>query len=167
MGKDSRGEGFIVSGKDTVTFFKTEQFGMGTFSFDPVKGKTYHAIIKLNNTTIKKDLPEIYNNGWTLHVADDGNKLSLKIACNIEAEHTVFLFVQTRGSVKSAAMLSLTNGNAAFAINKSDLGEGISQITVFNEKNNLCVKGCILKSLRTFYKLSLPVLKKNIRQEVK
>ncbi len=133
-GKGMQAKGFIVSGKDTVTSFATERFGMGTFSFNPVKGNMYQAIIKLNNTIFKKDLPQIYDNGWTLHVADDGNKLSVKIACNIEAEHQVFLFVQTRGSVKNAAMLFLTNGSATFTIDKSTIADGISQITVFNEK---------------------------------
>lgn len=133
-GKGLQAKGFIVSAKDTVTTFETGRFGMGTFSFNPTKGNKYHAIIKLNSTTIKKDLPEIYNTGWTLHAADDGSKLLLNIACNIEAEHAVFLFVQTRGSVKSAAKLSLTDGSAAFTLDKSTLGEGISQITFFNEK---------------------------------
>lgn len=134
-GKGLQAKGFIVTEKnDTVVTFDTEHFGMGTFSFTPVKGNTYHAIIKLNNTTFTKDLPEIYNNGWVLHVKDEGNTLSVNISCTIETEHNVFLFAQTRHAIKFAKMQSINNGNASITLNKSELGEGISQLTVFNEE---------------------------------
>jgi hypothetical protein len=133
-GKGLHANGFIVSGKDSIISFETAKFGMGTFSFNPVKGNTYHAVIKINNTTLSKELPEIYNNGWTLHVKDEGNILSVNVACNVETEHSVFVFIQTKNVIKKAVTLSLNNGNANISFNKSEFGEGISQITVFNEK---------------------------------
>jgi hypothetical protein len=134
-GKGLQGKGFIVTERnDTIVKFETERFGMGTFSFNPAKGNKYHAIIKLNEITLTKDLPEIYNDGWALHVKDEGNTLSVSIACTIQTEHNVFLFVQTRQSTKIAKMQSFNNGNAGFTINKSELGEGISQLTIFNEE---------------------------------
>ncbi len=166
-GKGVQAKGFIVSGKDTVTSFKTERFGMGTFSFNPLKGNMYQAIIKLNNTIIKKELPEIYTNGWTLHVADDGNKLSIKIACNMEAEHAVFLFVQTRGSIKSAKMLYLTNGNVTSAINKSAFGDGISQITVFNEKKQPVCERLYFKKPANVLQIKLDGIEKEYKTRSK
>ena len=136
-GKGLQANGFIVTEKnDTTVKFETEHFGMGTFSFTPAKGNKYHAIIKLNNQAIVKELPEIYNTGWTLHVTDNGSNLSVSVTCNIETEHQVFLLAQTRHSVKIAKTQPLNNGTAIFTINKSDLGEGISQLTAFNEERH-------------------------------
>ena len=134
-GKGLQAKGFIVTEKnDTVARFETEHFGMGTFSFSPAKGNKYRAIVELNNKIITKDLPEIYSNGWVLHLTDEGNTLSVNMACTIETEHNVFLFVQTGNKMKIAKMQSLNSGNAVFTINKSELGEGISQLTIFNEE---------------------------------
>ena len=75
-GKGVWAGGTIVNEKnETVVSFETEHFGMGTFTFNPVKGNRYHAIIQFNNKTLTQDLPDIYNNGWTLHVKDEGNTL--------------------------------------------------------------------------------------------
>ncbi len=135
FGKGVPASGTIVNEKnDTIVKFEAELFGMGTFSFTPVKGNTYHSIIKVNGSTVMKDLPEIYNTGWVMHLKDEGNTLSADVLCNIETEHSVFLFAHTRHSTKLAKMQSLIKGHAVFTINKSELGEGISQLTVFNEE---------------------------------
>ncbi|HEY5406344.1 MAG TPA: hypothetical protein VIJ92_04615 [Ginsengibacter sp.] len=135
FGKGLPASGYILTEKnDTAARFETEHFGMGTFSFTPAKGNKYHAIVKLNNSTLIKDLPEIYNNGWVMHLKDEGNTLAVDISCNIETEHNIFLFAHTRHSVKVAKMQLLSNGNTVFTISKSELGEGISQLTVFNEE---------------------------------
>lgn len=134
-GKGIQGKGIIVNEKnETIVSFETGRFGMGTFSFNPVKENKYHAIIQLNNKTITAQLPKIYNNGWTLHVTDQGNKLLVNVATNVETEHHVFLFAQTRDSIRFAKMQPLNNSSANFIINKSELGEGISQLTLFNEE---------------------------------
>ena len=135
FGKGLQATGVIVSEKnDTVAKFSTEKFGMGTFSFTPLKGITYHAIVRLHDTTLIKALPEIYNNGWTMHVTDESKALSIKISCTIEKEHNVYLFAQTRHTVKLAKVIPLTNGNAVILIDKSELDDGISQLTIFNEE---------------------------------
>lgn len=135
FGKGISAGGTIVNGKnDTIVKFETELFGMGTFSFTPVKGNKYHAIIKVNGLTVMKELPEIYNTGWVIHLKDEVNTLSADVLCNIETERTVFLFAHTKRSTKLAKMQSLSNGHTIFTINKSELGEGISQLTVFNEE---------------------------------
>ena len=134
-GKGIQGKGIIVNEKnETVVSFETQHFGMGTFSFNPAKGNKYHAVIQLNNKTLNKELPEIYNNGWALHVTDDGSRLLVSITTNVETERHVFLFGQARHTIKFAAMQPLNNATASFIINKSDLAEGITQLTVFNEK---------------------------------
>jgi hypothetical protein len=129
------GSGFILNEKnDTVVSFATEHFGMGAFSFTPSKGHQYHAIIRINNKTFRRDMPEIYTNGWTLNVKEEGNKLTVTVAANVEAQHYFFFLVQTKGKIKLAKVQYLKNDAAIIIVNKSDLDEGISQLTVFNEK---------------------------------
>ena len=155
-GKGIQGKGTIVNEKnETVVSFETEHFGMGTFSFNPVKGNKYHAVIQLDNKTLNRDLPEIYNNGWTLHVKDEGNTLLVNIISNVETEHNVFLFAQTRHSVKFAKMQPLNNGAAGFTINKSDLGEGITQLTVFNEEKQPVCERLYFKKPANFLQVKL------------
>lgn len=134
-GKGLPAQGFIVNNKkDTVANFATERFGMGTFLFNPVKGDSYYAIIKINDKNFKRDLPKIYTEGWLMHVSNNDNKILVNVSCNISTQQHAFLFAQTRHKVKLASMQTLNNGTAIFTINKSELDEGISQLTVFNEE---------------------------------
>ena len=134
-GKGVQGKGSVINEKqETVAGFETERFGMGTFTFNPVAGNKYHAVIQVNNKIINRDLPEIYNNGWVMHVTDEGNNLKVSIASNVATEHNVFIFAQTRNSIKFVKKQPLLNGTATININKSDLGDGISQVTIFNEE---------------------------------
>jgi hypothetical protein len=133
-GKGLKAKGIIVSGKDTITTFETENFGMGRFSLYPQNGKSYHAIIQCNNSTVVKGLPNQLNNGWIIKVKNENDALSIHIASNIESEQYAFLFIHTGNTVKKAVMLPLNNGKSTAYIDKSELGEGVSEITVFNEK---------------------------------
>ncbi|MEO7393571.1 MAG: hypothetical protein ABIU11_01435 [Chitinophagaceae bacterium] len=155
-GKGVQGTGIIVNEKnDTIVNFAPEHFGMGTFSFNPVKGNKYHAVIMVNDKMFNRDLPEIYTNGWNLHLNDEGNMLQVNVACNIETEHNVFLLAQTKGSIKFAKMQYLNNGVAVFAINKSELGEGISQLTIFNENKQPVCERLYFKRPIEFLKIKL------------
>jgi hypothetical protein len=139
-GKGLGGSGFILDDKnDTFAIFETAHLGMGTFSFRPLKGNIYHAVVKINNENIFKNLPAIFEKGWTMHLTQEGNKLSIHVGCNVSNENNVFLFAQTKNTIKFARMQTLNNGNTTFTINQSELGEGISQLTIFNqEKQPVC-----------------------------
>jgi hypothetical protein len=155
-GKGIQGKGAIFNEKnENIVSFETERFGMGTFSFKPIKGNKYHAVIQLNNKTLSQDLPEIYNNGWALHVKDEGSTLSVNITGNVETEHNVFLFAQTRRSNRFAKMQPLNDGATAFIINKSDLGDGITQLTVFNEEKQPVCERLYFKKPANFLQVKL------------
>lgn len=168
FGKGLNAKGFILNEKnDTITKFETERFGMGTFSFHPDKENKYHAIVEINNKIFTKELPEIYNTGWIMHVKDEGNNLSVNIECNNEREHNVFLFVQTRQSIKLAKMQSLNNGNATFTINKSALDDGISQLTVFNEEKQPVCERLYFKKPTNILQIKFDSLQKQYKQRDK
>ena len=161
-GKSLPGNGIIVDNKnDTTAIFETEHFGMGRFSFHPLKANSYHAIIKIKNETITKNLPEIYERGWVMHLTGQGDNLSIHVACNDSTENEVFLFAQTKNAIKFARMQTLDNGNTTFTFNKSELGEGISQLTVFNkEKQPVCERLFFKKPIDL-----LPIELENIQSE--
>ena len=161
-GKGLPGKGLIVDNKnDTSATFETERFGMGTFSFHPLEGNTYHAIIKINDGTISKTLPEIYEKGWVMHLTQQGDNLSIDVGCNVSNEKEIFLFAQSKNTIKFARMQALINGNTTFTFNQSELGEGISQLTIFNkDKQPVCE--------RLFFKKPghlLPIKLENIQSE--
>ncbi len=139
-GKGVSVKGIIVNGKnDTILNFETERFGMGTFIFNPIKDNEYHCVININNKTLTYTLPEIYTSGWAMHLKDEGSTLRINVTTNVETEHTVYLFVQAKGLAKYAKIEYLKKGVAEFIMNKSDIGDGISQLTVFNEnKQPVC-----------------------------
>ncbi|MEO8766302.1 MAG: hypothetical protein ABI416_18525 [Ginsengibacter sp.] len=168
-GKGVQGKGVIVNdNNDTIIAFQAEHFGMGTFSFIPVKGNRYHAVVHIDNKSIIRDLPEIYENGWILHVKDEGNSLSVAVKSNIESAGEVFLIAQTRQLPGFAKMQPLTNGNAAFSIDKSSIGEGITQLTVFNDKKQPVCERLYFKRPATSMQVKLNNLKKDFhpRQKV-
>ncbi|MEP7252977.1 MAG: hypothetical protein ABI683_11380, partial [Ginsengibacter sp.] len=124
---------------DTVAKFAPRKFGMGTFEFTPIKGQRYKIVAKIDGNNLVYDLPKIYDNGCVMQLKDDGTEMHVVVKTNIESINQVFLIAQTRGSVKIAKMQFVKDGIADFLINKSLLGEGISQLTIFNDaKQPLC-----------------------------
>lgn len=161
-GKGLQGNGIIVNARnENVASFTTGHFGMGTFSFTPVKGEKYSAIIKVNNKTITSDLPKIYDEGWVMHVKDEGQTLLVTVASNINNEHRAFLFTQTKNLVKVAKIQTLNNGSANFIINKNDIGDGISQLTVLNENKQPVCERLYFKKPRQNLQISISNINKD------
>lgn len=167
-GKGLQGNGIIVNTKnENVVSFTTGHFGMGTFSFTPVMGGKYSAIIIVNNKTFTTDLPKMYDEGWTMHVKDEGKTLSVSVACNISNEHSAFLFAQTKNSVKFAKIQTLNNGVTNFIINKNDIGDGISQLTIFNENKQPVCERLYFKKPAQNLQITLTNIKNNYQQRSK
>ncbi|MGN6397776.1 MAG: hypothetical protein ACTHMI_19545 [Mucilaginibacter sp.] len=139
---DKNGLGANVSGavidqrNDTVAHFKSLNFGMGNFSFTPVAGNSYKAIIWINGSRQTQNLPEINSQGYVMSVKDNGAQLNVTVR---GADGNVFLFAHTRQELKAAESATISNGIVNFNINKNTLGDGISSITIFNSaKQPVC-----------------------------
>lgn len=116
-----------------VTKSNTLRFGMGNFEMIPEAGEHYHAVITMTNgTTVTKQLPSVALTGITMRLTNlDSNQLSLKINSR-QAGQVVYLLIHTRNQIKKAVRLELFNSQTELLIDKQELGEGISQFTVFN-----------------------------------
>ena len=132
FGKGADFKGIVLDkANDTVARFRPLKFGIGHFQFKPDNHTTYHAIITIAGKTIEKDLPQINDNGYVMNVKDNGGQLTITVNTNM-TDGSIYLFAHTRGSIKTIESANTSNGTAQFNINKTQLGDGISQLTVFN-----------------------------------
>ncbi len=136
-GKGVEGTGIVLDqSNDTIAHFQTEKFGMGKFLFTPQSGKHYTAIVTLkDNSVIKKDLPDAVENGYVMHVTDEGNHLKVTVSSSNETAQNLYLIAQTNKQIDFSQTSSLQNNHAIFSINKDNLKEGIAQITLFTENH--------------------------------
>jgi hypothetical protein len=140
-GKGANLTGVVTNQRnDTVAWFKSLKFGMGSFSFTPAAGDIYKASLKIgDNPPITKDMPEANARGYVMELSDGGDDLNLVVKSSSNLDGNIYLFAHTRQTVKAAESTSMNNGTAHFKISKSSLGDGISHITVFdNAKQPVC-----------------------------
>jgi len=141
-GKGIEFTGAIIDQKnDTIVRFRPLKFGMGHFSFIPVPGNTYKAVIRAGGVPVIRDLPAAKEKGYLMTVTDAGsNKLQVIVNSNVaSSDGSVYLFAHTRQIVKMAQRAPQINGTATFAIDKSALDEGISHLTVFDgDRHAIC-----------------------------
>lgn len=135
-GRGVKCSGAIVNEKnDTLVNFKTLQFGIGHFRFTPFKNNNYKASVTVENVkTISKNLPLVYASGWVMQLTETGSGYVKILVSSTETTPglPVYLFAQTRQLKKIFLKQELINGKTEFAIDKHLLGEGITQFTLFN-----------------------------------
>ncbi len=150
-GPDSRGidgYGYLVDDlNDTLQAIRTTGMGIGKFGLTPQSGRSYKAIFFLpHSEKIATDLPKAYDNGYVMRLSDSGDNnlmVTVQSAGERAASGPVYLFVQTRGSVKIVEGRLLRSNQAKFVIDKNRVGDGISQITLFDsDKNPVCERLC-------------------------
>jgi hypothetical protein len=131
-------QGFIVNQhKDTVASFRSLRFGMGHFSFKPIKEDQYSAIVRAGDAVLRATLPEIHSEGFVMRLSEEtGGKLKITTVTNVPRTGLpVYLMVHTRQVVKQVEQANLAEGGEAdFFIDRSLLGDGISTFTLFNGK---------------------------------
>jgi hypothetical protein len=138
--KNGRGldcKGFILDKKnDTVSQFQTLRFGMGRFSFLPLPGNEYRAFASLEDGTIAPlSFPEIQTTGFVLKCEDREKALSVTVNTNEQlADPGIYLLVHTRQVIQTIKAANIINGTADFMIEKDLLGDGISDMIVFNNQ---------------------------------
>jgi len=124
--------------QDTILKFQPIKFGIGSFGITPFSGQHLKAVFTMSNgDRVSKELPVAYNNGFVMRLVTEDEK-QLKISVRFIADEReptplmVYLFAHTRGSIKAALRAEFQNGVATFMIDKDKLGDGISQLTIFN-----------------------------------
>jgi hypothetical protein len=155
-GKGADARGFILNSKnDTLLSFQTSKFGIGYFIFKPSDINTYRAILVFpGGRSIEQSLPTVNEKGYIMRVAGaDDQKIRVTVNTNAKTNSQykeVFILVHTRQVLKFAEKAHLdNNGAATIFIDRSKLGEGITQITVFNEEGRpVCERLYFIKPLK-------------------
>jgi len=142
---DTTGRGFAAEGTvldaagATVARFKTQRFGLGSFSFVPGKaGAAYRAVVKLpNQQTLIQPLPAVREQGYVLHLEDAG-PAQLRVVVQAQgaalATEKLYLLGHARQRVAVAAAGQLVAGQAVFTVPRQQLAAGVSHFTLFNSR---------------------------------
>jgi hypothetical protein len=142
---DQYGNSFAANGfieddqKQIIVRFGTTRFGMGQFLFKPVLGKKYHANLEIEGKVMIIDLPTILLQGTVMQLREGiENKISVSVQTTVDI-HSIDLVIKNRQLLTAALRSELINGKIQFNLPDSLLGEGISQITLFDEQHQpLC-----------------------------
>jgi hypothetical protein len=142
---DQKGHGVNFTGaiineaNDTVVTFKPHKFGIGNFVLSPQPGHQYRAVITdKENKKVLYDLPTIQDTGYALQVNDtSANWIVITATSNRPAELNlvpVYLFIHAKQNVIACEMHLLQSGSTSFILDKKKIKEGISHLTIFNNK---------------------------------
>ena len=142
-GNSVEGKGYLLNqNNDTLSVFSPFKFGMGSFDLTPRPGFSYKVIFVLpDGRFIASPLPEVFDKGYVMTVEDaENDRISVTVHTNIKSGYPeIFLMAQTRQQVKAVKRAVISDGMTSFLVDRSDLGEGVSQLTIFNnEKQPVC-----------------------------
>ena len=137
-GKGIGFKGLIIDGKnDTITKFQPGKSGIGSFMFKPQTSDVYTAVITDGQGKVfTYPLPQVQENGYVMRVTDStSNLVKVTVTRPAEAEQSmVYLLAHTRQINPLADKKTFIANTAEFLIDRAQLGEGISHITILNEK---------------------------------
>jgi len=148
-GKGINFQGYIINQKrDTLYRFSPLKFGLGHFSFRPLKNNSYQAFIRIpGNKDVLVPLPEILQEGIVMQVEDSLEK-EIKIilqSSQTDTKETYYLACWSRKGLVSSQKFGLENGKAQILLDKTKLPEGISFITLFGSNLNPLAERLLFK----------------------
>ncbi|MCC3153256.1 TonB-dependent receptor plug domain-containing protein [Hymenobacter sp. BT770] len=135
-GLDMQGQVFDAE-NHLVASFRSSHLGMGTFTFTPVPGQRYHAVVAPAAVPMTVALPAVQQAGYLLHVVTLPNDFLVAIQKQGGGAGPVLLVGQVRGTVAYVARSQMA-GTETFAmhISKSKFPGGIVHFTLFDGQGN-------------------------------
>jgi hypothetical protein len=140
FGKGIKFTGVLLDNNDTLLKFEPQHAGMGFFTLKPESGHSYKAVVYAGGgEAIIRNLPEVYSGGYVMALRDSSGKIRVIVKSDISRATELYLLAHTREQIKVAQSGNLENGAAVFIFDRDLLGDGISDITIFNDqKQPLC-----------------------------
>lgn len=138
-GKGIRFKGAVLNQRnETVREFEPELNGIGYFMFRPEENDSYKATITdSKGKRFEYELPKAEPQGYVMEVKDSTSTLvKVTVTTKLNSDDPVFVYMlaHTRQANAVFGKKVVSRGKALFTLDKAKLGEGISQITIFNEK---------------------------------
>jgi hypothetical protein len=138
-GKGIRFKGVVLNQQnETVREFEPELNGIGYFTLKPEGNTTYKAAITdSKGKRFEYELPKVEPQGYVMEVKDSTATL-VKVTVTARLENdgpvNVYMLTHTRQANALFGKKPVINGKTVFVLERATLGEGITQITIFNEK---------------------------------
>lgn len=165
----SSGRGIDVSGMlvdknhNEILNFKTGHAGMGSFSFTPIAGKVYTALVELPDGPEKQvNLPQALDKGYVLTVDNSSSPDSLYITllCSPELvnKEEMVLMPLSNGVPLFFFKTTFSDARVNITVPKSRLPGGILQWTLFNSLNEPVAERLVFNDYRQKVNLSLSTI---------
>ena len=143
QGVNSNGKGIGFSGvilngqNDTIARISPVKFGIGNFTFTPLSGQLYRAVIAdslQNSQTVNLPVPKTH--GFVMELRDSTSELlSINVSSNDPKTQTspnFYYVIHARQIISSTGMRSFGGNKASILVSKKQLAEGISHVTIFD-----------------------------------
>ncbi|GGM75921.1 hypothetical protein GCM10010967_04370 [Dyadobacter beijingensis] len=138
-GKGIKFKGALLNQQnETVREFEPEMNGIGYFSFKPEGNAVYKAAITDGKgKRFEYEFPKVEPQGFVMEVKDSTAALvKVTVTAKVDADGpgNVYMLTHTRQANAFFGKKAIGGGKAVFVLEKAKMGEGVSQITIFNEK---------------------------------
>jgi hypothetical protein len=167
IGPDGKGISFkgavLNQNNDTLVRFEPKKFGIGYFMLKPAAETTYKIVLRdIKGRVFTYPLPEVRQEGFAMQVKDStGGLVKVTVTSRFEdgTQGIVYLVAHTRQSNLFVEKKSLGKNRVEFTISKDKLAEGISHITILNEKLKPLCERLYFKSADKHLAISAKVAK--------
>nr|WP_321245239.1 hypothetical protein [uncultured Psychroserpens sp.] len=136
-GKSIEVEGEIIDDfNQTVTTFKSNSLGMGSFTIDdPKLSKTYKAKLTYGSKKLRKEvfLPKVKSSGYALSVIEKANVIFIKASHTGEETKAIILKGVCRGFTYFNKEAIIIDGKYIYAIPKKSFPDGIVAFKLFKD----------------------------------
>ena len=111
--------------------------GKGVFSITPKANTKYHAEVTMTDDDGKTknhkfNLPEVSKEGVVLHVADEGDSITITATNNLADEGELGVVILYRGALGFFKKFTSDNRTASYTIAKQQLPEGVNRVVLYN-----------------------------------
>ena len=130
--------GNVVNDKnETITSFKTSDFGLGTISLSPKPNTSYRAVLSVNGVEYSYNLPKPLTTGFALGASNEGANLTINVAASPDINlNNTYLVAHQRGTIVFSKFTSEPKTAYLAKIPTQTLSNGVTHLTLFNSSGN-------------------------------
>ncbi|TYA75005.1 TonB-dependent receptor [Seonamhaeicola marinus] len=120
---------------NTITSFKSFQYGLGIITLIPNEGQSYHASVMINDVEYTYPLPKALPSGYNLNVVNNGNHLIVKVTTNAATGlKNSYLLAHQRGAMVYEKSETENTNSYLIKLNTNTLSDGVTHFTLFNNE---------------------------------
>jgi hypothetical protein len=126
--------GHIIDNEGSIiSVFNTLDFGLGLFYLNPKPNKTYYAILDLNGSEYKYQLPKALALGYNLSINYKDNHLLIDVKSTTEDGLAgSYLMLHQRGKMLFNKLETENKINYFLRLSTDDMQDGVTHLTLFN-----------------------------------